>query len=109
MIVDEVEARKNILCGSCSGFSNKRKTSEWLQVITVNHVSATQRLVLEVYKKTKEWLDMKVEAKRKPTCHSQSVSSTGGDQGKPSLHHWIHKSILGPVSVGGYWQRRRET
>ncbi|XP_035813267.1 t-SNARE domain-containing protein 1-like [Amphiprion ocellaris] len=110
VLVDEVEARKSILFGGhSSGITNKRKGTEWQHVVTsVNSVSSTERTVAEVKKK---WSDLKVEAKKRVTCHRQIVSATGGGRGKPEPTPLDSRiaSILGTASGVESCQRRKET
>ncbi|XP_054868348.1 t-SNARE domain-containing protein 1-like [Amphiprion ocellaris] len=102
VLVDEMEARKSILFGGhSSGITNKRKGTEWQQVVTsVNSVSSTERTVAEVKRK---WSDLKVEAKKRVTCHRQSMSATGGGRGKPEPTPLDSRiaSILGTASGCG--------
>ncbi|XP_054866345.1 t-SNARE domain-containing protein 1-like isoform X2 [Amphiprion ocellaris] len=102
VLVDEVEARKSILFGGhSSGITNKRKGTEWQHVVTsVNSVGSTERTMAEVKKK---WSDLKVEAKKRVTCHHQSMSATGGGRGKPEPTPLDSRiaSILGTASGCG--------
>ena len=78
----------------------KEKALSGSKLSPLSTVSATERTVAEVKKK---WSDLKVEAKKRVTCHRQSMSATGGDRGKPEPTPLDSRiaSILGTASGCG--------